>query len=102
MEASVQRVRHHFRRPLASSRNILMTTAGNTVGQTERNRRCTGIEGLGQTGPVWSVEESVELAREYVSGMGDRWAHLSTVTRVASAHIDIDIDRVSYLSPTLL
>lgn len=34
---------------------------------------------------MWSVEESVALAREHVTGMGDRWAHLSTVGRVASA-----------------
>jgi transposase-like protein len=31
LEASAQRVRHHLRRPLAGSRNLLMKTAGNTV-----------------------------------------------------------------------
>ena len=31
---------------------------------------------------MWSVEASIELARKYVGGMGDRWAHLSTVGRV--------------------
>jgi len=34
LEASTQRVRHHLRRPLAGSRNLLMKTAGNTVGET--------------------------------------------------------------------
>jgi len=31
VEASAQRVRHHLRRPLAGSRNLLMKTAGTTV-----------------------------------------------------------------------
>jgi putative transposase len=34
VEASPQRVRGHLRRPLAASRNLLMQTAGNTVGET--------------------------------------------------------------------
>jgi len=34
VEASAQRVRHHLRRPLAGSRNLLMKTAGNTVSET--------------------------------------------------------------------
>jgi len=34
VEASPQRVRHHLRRPLAGSRNLLMTTAGNTLSET--------------------------------------------------------------------
>jgi hypothetical protein len=32
---------------------------------------------------MWSVEEAVELAREYVGGLGDRWAHLAAVGRTA-------------------
>src|SRR5215212_2588437 len=35
MEAGAQRVRHHLRRPLAGSRNLLMKTAGNTVAVTD-------------------------------------------------------------------
>ena len=31
---------------------------------------------------MWSVEDSIELAREYVGQMDDRWAHVSTVGRV--------------------
>jgi hypothetical protein len=34
-ETSPERVRHHLRRPLASSRNLLMKTAGNTVPVTD-------------------------------------------------------------------
>ena len=34
VETSAQRVRYHLRRPLAGSRNLLMTTAGNTVSET--------------------------------------------------------------------
>ena len=34
VEACAQRVRHHLRRPLAGSRNLLMNTAGNTVSET--------------------------------------------------------------------
>jgi hypothetical protein len=34
VEASAQRLRDHLRRPLASSRNLLMTTAGNTLSET--------------------------------------------------------------------
>lgn len=30
-----------------------------------------------------SVEDAVELAREYVGGLGDRWAHLASVGRTA-------------------
>ena len=35
VEASPERVRHHLRRPLAGSRNLLMKTAGNTVPVTD-------------------------------------------------------------------
>src|SRR5215211_5131384 len=35
VEAGAQRVRHHLRRPLAGSRNLLMKTAGNTVAVTD-------------------------------------------------------------------
>ena len=35
LEASPERVRHHLRRPLAGSRNLLMKTAGNTVPVTD-------------------------------------------------------------------
>jgi hypothetical protein len=35
VEASAERVRHHLRRPLAGSRNLLMKTAGNTVPVTD-------------------------------------------------------------------
>jgi hypothetical protein len=35
VEASTERVRHHLRRPLAGSRNLLMKTAGNTVPVTD-------------------------------------------------------------------
>jgi len=35
LEASPQRIRDHLRRPLASSRNLLMKTAGNTVAVTD-------------------------------------------------------------------
>jgi hypothetical protein len=35
LEASSQRVRRHLRRPLASSRNLLMKTARNTVAVTD-------------------------------------------------------------------
>lgn len=34
---------------------------------------------------MWSVGDSIELARKYVAGMGDRWTHLSTVGRTAEA-----------------
>ena len=34
VEASAQRLRDHLRRPLAGSRDLLMETAGNTVGET--------------------------------------------------------------------
>src|SRR5215212_6267114 len=34
-ETSPQRLRHHLRRPLAGSRNLLMKTAGNTVPVTD-------------------------------------------------------------------
>jgi len=33
VEASTQRVRDHLRRPLASTRNLLTETAGNTVNE---------------------------------------------------------------------
>jgi len=32
--STAQRVRHHVRRPLAGSRNLLMKTAGNTLSET--------------------------------------------------------------------
>ena len=35
VETSAERVRHHLRRPLAGSRNLLMKTAGNTVPVTD-------------------------------------------------------------------
>jgi hypothetical protein len=35
VEASAERVRHHLRRPLAGSRNLLMNTAGDTVPVTD-------------------------------------------------------------------
>ncbi len=36
-----------------------------------------------QTGDMWSVQDSIRLAREFVAGMGDRWVHLSTVGGLA-------------------
>jgi hypothetical protein len=33
VEASAQRVRHHLRRPLAGTRDLLRSTAGNTVSE---------------------------------------------------------------------
>lgn len=39
VETSAERVRHHLRRPLAGSRNLLMTTAGNTVPVTDPRRK---------------------------------------------------------------
>jgi hypothetical protein len=38
LEASVERICHHLRRPLARSRNLLMRTAGNTVPVTDPHR----------------------------------------------------------------
>ncbi len=35
LEASIERVRHHLRRPLAGSRNLLMKNAGNTIPVTD-------------------------------------------------------------------
>ena len=35
LETSSQRIRHHLRRPLAGSRDVLMKTAGNTVSETD-------------------------------------------------------------------
>ena len=35
VEASTERVRHHLRRPLAGSRNLLMKTAENTLPVTD-------------------------------------------------------------------
>ena len=35
VETRTQRVRHHLRRPLAGSRNLLMINAGNTVAVTD-------------------------------------------------------------------
>jgi len=34
VQASAQRIRCHLRRPLAGSRDLLMETAGNTLGET--------------------------------------------------------------------
>jgi transposase-like protein len=46
--ASPQRVRHHLRRPLAGSRNLLMKNAGNTVPVTGPPRRLPWLgTGLG-------------------------------------------------------
>ena len=39
LETSTQRVRHHLRRPLAGSRNLLMKNAGNTVPVTDPTGR---------------------------------------------------------------
>jgi hypothetical protein len=40
LETSTERVRHHLRRPLAGSRNLLMKTAGNTVVVTDPRGVC--------------------------------------------------------------
>jgi hypothetical protein len=49
VEARAERVRHHLRRPLACSRNLLMKTAGNTVAVTDPRLYLTDddLSGLG-------------------------------------------------------
>src|SRR5215212_3492618 len=53
VEAGAQRVRHHLRRPLAGSRNLLMKTAGNTVAVTDPTSLVRKDEHLaGARGPL--------------------------------------------------
>ena len=57
VEASPERVRHHLRRPLAGSRNLLMKTAGNTVAVTDPSRKERRILAVNATdrGPICSI-----------------------------------------------
>src|SRR4051794_5430834 len=50
-----------------------------------RGRRSPAEGGAvsGRLALVWSVAESIDLAREYVPGMGARWLHICTAGRVA-------------------
>ena len=64
LEASTQRIRHHLRRPLAGSRDLLMKTAGNTVSETDprvvmssKEHRMSNIDCL-----IW-LETACENAR---------------------------------------
>ncbi len=41
VETSAQRVRHHLRRPLAGSGNLMMNTAGNTLTVTDPEPACS-------------------------------------------------------------
>src|SRR3712207_257747 len=75
LETSTERLRHHLRRPLAGSRNLLMKTAENTVPVTDPSGwpvrpgdstggagRCTGVR-------VGSVDT---VRAEGVAGGGTR------------------------------
>lgn len=52
---------------------------------------------------MWTVEDSAALAREYVAELGDRWAHLSAVGRLAerlagaSDFVPVDVVSAAWL-----
>src|SRR4029453_19643091 len=54
VEASAERVRDHLRRPLPSSRNLLMNTAGNTI---------NAIDPAWRAGRVWCLADGLRGPR---------------------------------------